>query len=176
MVILETERLYLRHQSEDDAAFVLELMNDPAWIQFIGDRGVRTVEQARSYIANGAVAMYEKYGFGLLLVARKEDHVPLGLCGLIKREGLEDVDIGFAYLPAYRSKGYAYEAAAAVMQYAREKIGLTRVVAITTQDNHASGRLLEKIGLRFERLIQLPNDKEELRLFVYEASQAASEA
>ncbi len=175
LVILETERLYLRYQTEDDAAFVLELVNDPAWIQFIGDRGVRTVEQARSYIANGAIEMYQKYGFGLYLVARKEDDVPIGLCGLIKRDGLEDVDIGFAYLPPYRSKGYAYEAAAAVMQYARQEVGLTRVVAITNVDNHASGRLLEKIGLRFERLIQMPNDTKELKLFVYDSSRAAAE-
>ncbi|QRG70547.1 GNAT family N-acetyltransferase [Brevibacillus choshinensis] len=175
MVILETERLYLRYQTEDDAAFILELVNDPAWIQFIGDRGVRTVEQARSYIANGAIAMYQKYGFGLYLVARKEDDVPIGLCGLIKRDGLEDVDIGFAYLPPYRSKGYAYEAAAAVMQYARQEVGLTRVVAITNVDNHASGRLLEKIGLRFERLIQMPNDTNELKLFVYDSSRAATD-
>ncbi|MDR7314216.1 GNAT family N-acetyltransferase [Brevibacillus nitrificans] len=174
MIVLETERLYLRHQTLDDAAFILELVNDPAWLQFIGDRGVRTLDDARSYIANGAIKSYERDGFGFYLVERKEDHTLLGMCGLVKREGLEDVDIGFAFLPDYRSKGYAYEAASAVMQYAKETLGLTRVVAITTQDNHSSGRLLEKLGLRFERLVQMPNDTELLRLFVYDASPAST--
>ncbi|WP_411504146.1 GNAT family N-acetyltransferase [Brevibacillus centrosporus] len=174
MIVLETERLYLRYQTLDDAPFILELVNDPAWLQFIGDRGVRTLDDARSYIANGAIKSYERDGFGFYLVERKEDHTLLGMCGLVKREGLEDVDIGFAFLPDYRSKGYAYEAASAVMQYAKETLGLTRVVAITTQDNHSSGRLLEKLGLRFERLVQMPNDTELLRLFVYDASPAST--
>ncbi|MED4908617.1 GNAT family N-acetyltransferase [Brevibacillus centrosporus] len=174
MIVLETERLHLRYQTLDDAPFILELVNDPAWLQFIGDRGVRTLDDARSYIANGAIKSYERDGFGFYLVERKEDHTLLGMCGLVKREGLEDVDIGFAFLPDYRSKGYAYEAASAVMQYAKETLGLTRVVAITTQDNHSSGRLLEKLGLRFERLVQMPNDTELLRLFVYDASHAST--
>jgi RimJ/RimL family protein N-acetyltransferase len=174
LIVLETERLYLRYQTLDDAPFILELVNDPAWLQFIGDRGVRTLDDARSYIANGAIKSYERDGFGFYLVERKEDHTLLGMCGLVKREGLEDVDIGFAFLPDYRSKGYAYEAASAVMQYAKETLGLTRVVAITTQDNHSSGRLLEKLGLRFERLVQMPNDTELLRLFVYDASPAST--
>ncbi|KQL49083.1 hypothetical protein AN963_04730 [Brevibacillus choshinensis] len=176
MIVLETERLYLRYQTEDDAAFILELVNDPAWLQFIGDRGVRTLEDARSYIVNGAIRSYEKDGFGFYLVERKEDHALIGMCGLVKRDGLEDVDIGFAFLPAYRSQGYAHEAASAVMQYAIQTLGLTRVVAITTQDNHASGSLLEKIGLRFERLIQMPNDPEVLKLFVYDTSLSVSES
>lgn len=174
MIVLETERLHLRYQTLDDAPFILELVNDPAWLQFIGDRGVRTLDDARAYIANGAIKSYERDGFGFYLVERKEDHTLLGMCGLVKREGLEDVDIGFAFLPDYRSKGYAYEAASAVMQFAKETLGLTRVVAITTQDNHSSGRLLEKLGLRFERLIQMPNDTELLRLFVYDASPAST--
>lgn len=174
MIVLETERLYLRYQTLDDAPFILVLVNDPAWLQFIGDRGVRTLDDARAYIANGAIKSYERDGFGFYLVERKEDHTLLGMCGLVKREGLEDVDIGFAFLPDYRSKGYAYEAASAVMQFAKETLGLTRVVAITTQDNQSSGRLLEKLGLRFERLIQMPNDTELLRLFVYDASSAST--
>lgn len=174
MTVLETERLHLRYQTLDDAPFILELVNDPAWLQFIGDRGVRTLDDARSYIAKGAIKSYERDGFGFYLVERKEDHTLLGMCGLVKREGLEDVDIGFAFLPDYRSKGYAYEAASAVIQYAKETLGLTRVVAITTQDNHSSGRLLEKLGLRFERLVQMPNDTELLRLFVYDASPAST--
>ncbi|MFD2371990.1 GNAT family N-acetyltransferase [Brevibacillus sp. GCM10020057] len=176
MIVLETERLRLRYQTLDDAAFILELVNDPAWLQYIGDRGVRTLEDARAYIANGAIRSYERDGFGFYLVERKEDRTLLGMCGLVRREGLEDVDIGYAFLPAYRGRGYAHEAASAVMQYATQTLGLSRVVAITAQDNHASGRLLEKLGLRFERLIQLPNAPEWLKLFVYDAAQAESDA
>lgn len=168
MNVLETDRLILRLQSTDDAAFMLELLNDPSWIQFIGDRGVRTIEDARTYILNGAVRMYEKFGFCLYLVERNEDHVPIGICGLIKRDYLEDIDIGFAFLPQYWSKGYAYEAALAVMEYGIATLGLKRIVAITTQDNHASAKLLGKLGMKFERLIRLPNDHEELRLFAFD--------
>lgn len=172
MKVMETDRLLLRYQTQDDAAFVLQLVNDPQWLQYIGDRGVRTLEDARAYIANGAMRMYEQYGFGLFLVERKEDSTPLGICGLVKRDGLDDIDIGFAFLPAYRAQGYAYEAASAVMEYAVNKLGLARVVAITTQDNDASARLLQKIGLRFERLFQLPGDPDVLKLFSYDSTQA----
>lgn len=168
MNILETERLILRLQTTDDASFILELLNDPSWLQFIGDRGVRTIEDAKAYILNGTVRMYEQYGFCLFLVERKEDHVPIGICGLVKRDSLEDVDIGFAFLPKYWAKGYAYEAASAVMAYGKDKLGLNRIVGITTQENHASAKLLKKIGLQFERLIQLANDAEELSLFVFD--------
>ncbi|SDY84731.1 MULTISPECIES: GNAT family N-acetyltransferase [unclassified Bacillus (in: firmicutes)] len=168
MNILETERLILRLQTTDDASFILELLNDPSWLQFIGDRGVRTIEDAKAYILNGTVRMYEQYGFCLFLVERKEDHVPIGICGLVKRDSLEDVDIGFAFLPKYWAKGYAYEAASAVMAYGKDKLGLNRIVGITTQENHASAKLLKKIGLQFEQLIQLANDAEELSLFVFD--------
>ncbi|MGE7942196.1 GNAT family N-acetyltransferase [Lysinibacillus xylanilyticus] len=165
MKILETERLTLRLQTTDDAHFILELMNDPSWLQFIGDRGLRTVEDAREYIMNGPIRMYEQFGFCLYLVERNEDRSPVGICGLVKRDGLEDVDIGFAFLPTYWGKGYAYEAASAVVAYGLDTLGLKRIVAITSQDNHASAKLLEKVGLTFERLVQLANDEEELRLF-----------
>jgi RimJ/RimL family protein N-acetyltransferase len=167
--ILETDRLILRLQTTEDAAFILELMNTPSWLQFIGDRGVRTIEDARAYILNGPIRMYEQSGFCLFLVERKEDQVPLGICGLVKRDSLEDVDIGFAFHPKYWSKGYAYEAASAVMAYGKDTRGLNRIVAITTQDNHASAKLLEKVGLRFERLVQLANDPEELKLFAFDS-------
>ena len=165
MKILETERLVLRWFSADDAEFMLALLNDPAWIKYIGDRGVRDVEGARAYIERGPVAMYHKYGFGLWAVELKGDGTVIGMCGLVKRDGLDDVDIGFAFLPAWRSQGYAYEAATATMAYARGTLGLERIVAITSQENEASGRLLERVGLRFERLIQMPNDDELLRLY-----------
>ncbi len=165
MNILETERLILRLQTTDDAPFILELVNDPSWIQFIGDRGVKTGEEAARYIENGAIRMYEQFGFCLYIVAKKEDQTPIGICGFVKRDTLEDVDIGFAFLPDYWGKGYAYEAALAVLAYGLDTLGFNRIVAITTQDNHASAKLLERIGLQFERDIQFSNDSEELRLF-----------
>lgn len=167
MKILETDRLTLRLQTTDDAEFILELINDPSWLQFIGDRGVKTIDDARNYILNGPIRMYEQFGFCLYLVERKDDQIPIGICGLVKRDTLEDVDIGFAFLPKYWAKGYAYEAASAVIAYGKDTLGLNRIVAITTQDNHASAKLLEKIGLQLERLVQLPNDPEELSLFAF---------
>ena len=144
MIVLETERLVLRWFHLKDAPFILELVNDPAWIQFIGNKGVRTLEDATNYIVNGPIDMYNKLGFGLYLVERKEDLTPLGMCGLIKRDSLEDVDIGFAFLEEFRSNGYGYESASAVIDYGVQNLGLKRIVAITTIDNIHSGKLLEK--------------------------------
>ena len=163
--ILETDRLILRRLSVEDAAFILELVNDPLWLRFIGDRGVRTLDEARAYILNGPVAMYERAGFGLYLVERKIDSTSLGMCGLIKRDGLDDVDLGFAFLPEFRAQGYAYESASAILVYGRSVFGLKRIVAITSPDNERSARLLEKLGFAFEKLIQLPNESEEVKLF-----------
>ncbi|MET3291558.1 N-acetyltransferase [Brevibacillus fluminis] len=165
MALLETERLRLRRISLDDAAFILELLNDPAWIRFIGDKGVRTLEDARNYILNVPMKMYEQTGFGLYLVELGETGSPIGMCGLIKRDSLPDVDIGFAFLPAYRSKGYAYESAAAVLADGKETFGLQRIVAITSIDNHDSAALLQKLGMQDEGRIRLADDQEELRLF-----------
>ena len=165
MIILETERLILRKLSTDDAEFVLELLNEPSFLQYIGDREVRNLEDARQYILNRLVASYERNGFGLYLVELKESRIPIGISGLVKRDTLPDADIGFAFLPAYWSKGYAVESAAAVMNYALEVLGLTRIVAITSLENEASARLLGKIGLRFERLIKLSEDAGEVKLF-----------
>ncbi|MED1408227.1 MULTISPECIES: GNAT family N-acetyltransferase [Bacillus] len=167
MIVRETERLILRWFDVKDAPFILELVNDPAWIQFIGDKGVRNLEDAKNYILNGPVDMYNKIGFGLYLVERKEDLTPLGMCGLIKRDSLEDVDIGFAFLEKFRSKGYGYESAAAVMEYGKNELGLKRIVAITSIDNADSGKLLEKVGLRFEKIIS--DSGEDLKLFGYNA-------
>ncbi|WP_426950201.1 GNAT family N-acetyltransferase [Bacillus mycoides] len=167
MIVLETERLTLRWLDVKDTPFILELVNDPAWIQFIGDKGIKNLEDAKKYILNGPVDMYNKMGFGLYLVERKEDLTPLGMCGLIKRDSLEDVDIGFAFLEKFRSKGYGYESAAAVIEYGVQKLGLKRIVAITSIDNVASGTLLEKVGLRFEKIIS--DSGEDLKLFGYNA-------
>jgi RimJ/RimL family protein N-acetyltransferase len=163
--VLETERLIIRKLTTDDAPFILELVNEPSWIRFIGDRGVRTLDAARAYISNGPIAMYERFGFGLYLVMLKGDKVPLGMCGLIKRDALPDVDIGFAFLPRYWGKGYAIEAAAAVLAYGRRALGLGRIVAITSPDNQSSIKLLEKIGFVFEGMIRLPGETSEVRLF-----------
>jgi RimJ/RimL family protein N-acetyltransferase len=166
MKVLETDRLILRWLSTDDAEFILELLNEPSFLRFIGDKGVRTLEDARNYILNGPVDMYNRLGFGLYLTELKEGGIPIGICGLIKRDGLEDVDIGFAFLPRFWAKGYAYEAASAVMAYGKDVLGLKRIVAITSPDNDASRKLLEKLGLRFEHMIRLSEETEEVRLFV----------
>ena len=167
MNVLETERLILRWLSADDAAFMLELVNDPGWLRFIGDRGVRTLEDARDYILNGPVAMYHRVGFGLYLVELKQSATPIGICGLIERVGLEDIDIGFAFLPAFCGQGYAYEAASAMMTYAQDTVGLKRVVAITSPDNQRSITLLTKLGLSFVDLLRLGEDQPEVMLFAW---------
>src|SRR2546430_1232042 len=132
MRVLETDRLVLRRLAAQDAEFIFELVNDPLWLRFIGDKGVRTLADARDYILRGPVAMYERFGFGLYLTERKEDGVPIGICGLVKRESLADVDIGFAFLPKFHGRGYAHESAAAVMEYGKGALGLKRIVAITS--------------------------------------------
>ena len=165
MIVLQTERLVLRRLSSGDSEFILELLNQPSFLQYIGDKGVRNNDDAINYIQTGPVASYERFGFGLYLVELKGTAVPIGICGLLKRDTLPDVDVGFAFLPEYWSRGYAFEAAEAVMNYGKEVRGLRRIVAITSLDNEASIRLLEKIGLKFERLIKLSEDQPEVRLF-----------
>ncbi len=168
MTIFETDRLSVRRLALDDAAFILELVNDPDWLRFIGDRHVHSLDEARTYLQNGPLAMYDRSGFGLYAVVLKGHASPIGMCGLIKREGLIDVDLGFAYLPQYRAQGYGFEAAAAVMAYGRRTFGLKRLVAITSLDNERSIRLLEKLGFVFEKIIRLANDGEDLKLFAVE--------
>lgn len=165
MKVLETDRLILRRLSVEDSEFILELLNDPAWLRFIGDKGVRTLDDARDYILKGPVEMYERLGFGLYLTELKSEGVPVGLCGLLKRDSLEDVDIGFAFLPKFRARGYGYECASAVMEYGKTVLGLDRIVAITSVDNEVSAKLLEKLGLRFEKMIKLSDDGDLVRLF-----------
>jgi RimJ/RimL family protein N-acetyltransferase len=163
--VLETERLLLRRLTAADAAFILELLNEPAFLENIGDRGARALADARRYIARGPVASYRKFGFGLYLVALKDSGTSIGICGLLKRESLDDVDIGFAFLRKYWSQGYARESAAAVMNYGWTTLRLQRIVAITKPTNQASIALLEKLGLRFEKNIALPNHGGENKLF-----------
>ena len=165
MIILETARLLLRQLTPDDAPFILTLLNDPAFLEYIGDRGVHTLEDARQYIRQSPMAMYKREGFGLYLTALSENNTPIGICGLIKRDGLEDVDIGFAFLPQYRGQGYAYEAAAATMTYGYNSVGLKRIVAITHPDNTPSIKLLERLGMTFSGMIRLTPDDSEIKLF-----------
>ena len=165
MNITETKRLIICKLELTDASFIVELLNDPDWIRHIGDRGVRTVDDACNYLTNGPMKSYEANGFGLFLVKLKDEGTPVGMCGLIKRVGLEDIDIGYAFLPQARGKGYAYESAAAVLEFGKNVIGLKRIVAITTPDNKNSIHLLEKLGLKFEKMVKITEDADETTLF-----------
>jgi RimJ/RimL family protein N-acetyltransferase len=169
MIILETERLVLCHLAAGDAEFILELLNEPSFIRYIGDKGVRNLDDARRYIAEGPVTSYELNGFGLNLVRLKASSAPIGICGVLKRDTLPDPDIGFAFLPSYWNQGYALESAAAVMTHARETFGLDRILAITSPDNEASEKLLGRIGFQFDQLIRLSNDESEVKLFISES-------
>jgi RimJ/RimL family protein N-acetyltransferase len=164
MNILETGRLVLRQLSADDAPFIVRMLNDPDWLRFIGDKSVRSLEDACEYLNNGPIAMYAREGFGLYLAALKDRDVPIGMCGLIRRAGLRDVDIGFAFLPAFRGQGYALESTAAVLAHART-LGLDRIVAIASADNERCLRLLDRLGFVRERTIRLPGDADEVELF-----------
>lgn len=165
MNVIETGRLSLREISEADAAFVLELLNDPDFKRNVADRGVRTLEDARRYISERFVDGYRRHGFGFWLVEEKDAGTPVGICGLAKREQLPGIDIGYAFLAPFRSKGYAYESASAVLRHAREVLGLRRLYAITSPDNAGSIRVLEKLGMRFERMATLSAGEPEVKLF-----------
>jgi RimJ/RimL family protein N-acetyltransferase len=166
MTPLDTERLFLRRFTVDDAPFVLTLLNEPSFLRYIGDKKVRNLEDARQYILNGPVASYEANDFGLYLVEFKEIRTPIGMCGLIKREELPDPDIGFAFLPDFWNKGFAFEAAAAVLHDVRERLRLQRLLAITSLDNEASIKLLQRLGFRFDSVIRLSADREQVKLFI----------
>lgn len=163
--IIETQRLTLRPMTGEDAEFILELLNDPSFIRNIGDRKVHSIDGAKSYITDGPVASYARNGFGLYLVELKETGESMGMCGLIRRNTLKDVDIGYAFLPRYWSKGYAFEAALAMKRYAQRDIGLKRLVAVVDPENQPSIHLLEKLGMKFESMVRLSTDDIELKLF-----------
>ena len=165
-IILETKRLTLSEITTDNADFLFKLMNDPAWLRFIGDRNIHSIEAAREYITYKIRPSYEKFGFGFYLTALKENEAPVGICGLVKRPSLEHVDVGFAFMPEYRSMGYAYESAAAVLAYAKNDLGIDYIVAITDLDNVRSIKLLEKLGFQFEKIMQLEGEEKQCRLFV----------
>ncbi len=164
-VILETERLRLREITPADAPFLLELLNTPDWLANIGDRKVRNLDDARKYAIYRLFLAYRRFGFGFYVMERKSDKALIGNCGLIKRDYLDDVDIGYAILPQFYGNGYAVEAATAVLDFAKQKLKLPRIAAITIESNKPSQRVLEKIGLRFERMITVTGDEEELMLW-----------
>lgn len=172
--VLLTPRLAIRPFTLDDAAFIVELLNDPGWLKNIGDRGVRTLDDARRYLSDGPIAAGARQGFALWAVLRRDDasgvpDSPIGMCGLVRREGLDHVDLGYAFLPAARGQGFAREAAAAVLDHGFERLGLTRIVAITAVDNQASGRVLEAIGMRFEQRLRVPGHANDSLLYAADA-------
>ena len=155
----------LRRFTLDDAPFVLRLLNEPSFIANIGDKGVRDLDGACGYLREGPLAMYQRHGFGLWHAALCDGGTPVGMCGLLKRDILPDVDLGYAYLPEYWGQGLAYEAAAAVMRHGAEKFGLRRVIGVVSEGNAASIRVLEKVGLRFERMFPMRPGEPEVRLY-----------
>lgn len=162
--IAATERLELVHLTVEDAPFILELVNDPAWLRFIGDRGVHTLAQAVVYLQNGPLASYAANGYGLYLVRRKADGASLGMCGLLKRPSLPHPDIGFAYLPQFTGQGYGFEAATAVLHHARQ-LNLSPILAIVKPDNVSSINLLEKLGMQLQQRLSLDEGQSEVLLY-----------
>jgi ribosomal-protein-alanine N-acetyltransferase len=165
---LQTARLTLRPLDERDAAFVLELLNQPSFLRFIGDRNVRTLEQARTHIIEGPQRSYRQHGFGLLLVQLQATATPIGMCGLVKRDYLADPDVGFAFLPEYWSQGFAFEAARAVLDDALAATDRARILAIVQPDNAASIKLLHKLGMRTAGTIRPSDNEPELLLLACE--------
>ena len=163
--VLNTERLELRWLTPDDAPLMLAVWNDPAFMRYVGDRGVRTLEQARAALEAGLLKLYAEYGYGPFRVRCREDGADLGICGLFRRDGLDEPDIGFAILPDYCGRGFAFEASVAVLDHARDALGLPCVTAIVSPQNDASIGLLEKLGLCFERPIRMPNDDHDVSLY-----------
>ncbi len=159
MIVLETERLIIRPLKSDDAAFILMLLNEPSFIRYIGDKKVRNLIDAEQYILNGPVASYERHGLGLCLVELLDERTPIGLCGLLKRDELPHADIGFAFLPEFWGKGFAFEAAAVVLKDARERLKLDTILAITTKNNDSSIKLLQRLGLKLEGVVKIGEEE-----------------
>lgn len=161
----ETERLILKPAEVQDADFFLELYNMPSFIQYIGDRNLRTKEDAENYIKNRFLPQIEKLGFGNYVVILKEDNTKIGAVGIFEREGLDVLDIGFSFLPNYEGKGFAYESANKLKEVAAKYFGVHKISAITTKDNFSSQKLIEKLGLKFQKMVTIPNDDEELMYY-----------
>ena len=162
---LRTPRLSMRRITLADAPLMLAVWNDPAFIEHVGDRGIRSIEQAHEALRQGAFKLYEQYGYGPYRVALAEGDAEIGICGLFRREGFDEPDIGYSILPDYCGRGYAFEAASAVLKYARSTLGLTRVTAFISPRNAASIGLAEKLGLRYERMARLPAEDKDVSLY-----------
>ena len=158
----ETERLVLKPMQLEDAPFLIELLNSPKWIKFIGDRNVKTIEEAEEYIKIKMLPQLEELGYGNYLVVRKADNSKMGTCGLYNREGIDGIDIGFAFLPLYEKQGYGFEAANKILKVGFEEFRIKKISAITTKENTSSQKLIEKLGLKFQKIINIPNDPEDL--------------
>lgn len=165
MLIVETSRLILRHIAIQDATFILALLNDSSFLQYVGDKQVRNIESAQNYILEGPVASYQIYGYGLYLVELIETREPIGICGVIKRDFLDHAELGFALMPGYRGNGYAFESALATVDFARDKLRLTQIIAITDPGNVNSIKLLEKLGMTFDKRLELPGADKQLNLY-----------
>ena len=163
--LLETERLLLSPLSYDDAGFIFELVNEPSFKRYVGDKGVHNLDDARQYLREGPIGSYATHGFGLYRVTLRDNGEPLGICGLVKREGFDDPDLGFAFLKAHWSNGYAYESSVAVLDYGRNVLGLQRIIAMADGDNASSTRLLEKLGFEFEGMVRMPGETVDIRLY-----------
>ena len=174
MRVLQTARLTVRNFERADAPFILELLNEPSWVQYIGDKNIKTLGDAERYIQDVLLAMYARLGFGLYLVEVTESGEALGMCGLVKRDSLQDVDLGFAFLSRFWGRGFAYESAAAVMSHAKTRVGLDRLVAITLPTNEAASKLLLKLGFTFERVITAKTEDLMLYSIALPGSEVAS--
>jgi RimJ/RimL family protein N-acetyltransferase len=163
--VLETGRLVLREITLEDAGLLLDVWNDPAFIRYVGDRGIRTLEDAAEAAAIGPLQLWERYGYGPFRVALRDTDTPIGICGLFRRESLDDPDLGYAVLPDFCGKGYAYEAATAVVNYAGSELGISRLIAIISPDNQASTGLIRKLGFEFERMHTMPGDDNAAQIF-----------
>lgn len=161
----ETERLLLKPVQLEDAAFLLKLLNSPKWIQFIGERNVKTIAEAKTYISERMLPQLQELGYGNYTVIRKLDNVKMGTCGLYNREGLDGIDIGFAFLPEFEKQGFAFESAHKILKVGFNEFNISKVSAITVQENLSSQKLIKKLGLKFKKVISLPNDSEELLLY-----------
>jgi RimJ/RimL family protein N-acetyltransferase len=168
MIVLETERLQLSRLSYDDCEFIVELVNEPSFKRYIGDKNVKSQDDARRYLREGPIGNYEQFGYGLFLVNLRDTETPAGICGLVKREEFEDPDIGFAFLKRYRENGYASESAKAVLEYGFETLELRRIIALADPDNEPSLRLLERLGFVYEREVRMPEDDHDINLFSIE--------
>jgi RimJ/RimL family protein N-acetyltransferase len=165
MTVLETERLLLKQLSYDDCEFIVELVNEPLFKQYIGDKNVSTLDDARRYLREGPIGNYEQHGYGLFLVSTTDSGTPAGICGLIKREEFDDPDIGFAFLKRFRESGYAFESSVAVLEYAFATLGLRRIIAMADPENVRSVTLLARLGFRFEREVRMAADDHDISLF-----------